>query len=44
MLAGTTVLSRGGERRQVLRYVMHPRYDQKNYDNDIAVLEVSSTC
>jgi secreted trypsin-like serine protease len=45
VLAGTNVLSKGGERRQVLQYVIHPGYDpENNYENDIAVLEVSSTC
>jgi hypothetical protein len=45
VLAGTNVLSEGGERRQVLQYVIHPGYDPENYyENDIALLEVSSTC
>jgi secreted trypsin-like serine protease len=44
VLAGTHVLSAGGERRQVFQYFVHPRYNEENYENDIAILEVSSTC
>jgi secreted trypsin-like serine protease len=43
VLAGTNVLSQGGERRHVLQYKIHPNYDpENNYENDIAVVEVSS--
>ncbi|XP_021921589.1 trypsin-4-like [Zootermopsis nevadensis] len=42
VLAGTNVLSKGGERRHVLRYKIHPNYDPENYENDIAVLELES--
>jgi secreted trypsin-like serine protease len=42
VLAGTNVLSHGGERRGVLRYRTHEEYrPEKNYENDIAVVEVS---
>jgi secreted trypsin-like serine protease len=41
VLAGTNVLSQGGERRHVLRYWTHGQYDPENYENDIAVVEVS---
>jgi secreted trypsin-like serine protease len=42
VLAGTNVLSQGGERRRVLRYRVHEEYcPENNYENDIAVVEVS---
>jgi secreted trypsin-like serine protease len=42
VLAGTNVLSQGGERRRVLRYRTHEEYSPENhYENDIAVVEVS---
>jgi secreted trypsin-like serine protease len=43
VLAGTNVLSQGGERSHVVRYRIHPSYDpENNYENDIAVVEVSA--
>jgi secreted trypsin-like serine protease len=42
VLAGTNALSQGGERRHVLRYRTHEQYrPESNYENDIAVVEVS---
>ena len=42
VLAGTSELSRGGERRPALRYRLHEDYrPESNYENDIAVVEVS---
>lgn len=43
VLAGTNVLSSGGERRRVLQYAIHPSYNPENYyENDIAVLELQT--
>ncbi|XP_069701211.1 trypsin alpha-like [Periplaneta americana] len=43
VLAGTNVLSQGGERRNVIRYHMHEEYDaDNNYNNDIAVVELET--
>ncbi|XP_023711399.1 trypsin 3A1-like [Cryptotermes secundus] len=43
VLAGTSELSRGGERRPALRYRLHEDYrPESNYENDIAVVELQT--
>lgn len=38
----TRLTERGGQTRRVKSYTMHPRYNKRNTDNDIAIMELES--
>jgi secreted trypsin-like serine protease len=42
VLAGTADLRKGGERVDIARFVLHPKFNTKTYENDIALVQLKA--